>query len=49
LKKLPIKIDADGFVHVLGGSGLGAEIDLDPLDNNVICKIQRGESKLASP
>ncbi len=37
--KNPIKIDAEGFVHVPEGPGLGAEIDFDVLDNNLICKV----------
>jgi L-alanine-DL-glutamate epimerase-like enolase superfamily enzyme len=37
--KNPIRIDAEGFVHVPEGPGLGAEIDFDLLDNNLICKI----------
>ena len=37
--KNPIRIDAEGFVHVPEGPGLGVEIDFDLLDNNVICKV----------
>jgi L-alanine-DL-glutamate epimerase-like enolase superfamily enzyme len=37
--KNPIRIDAEGFVHVPEGNGLGAEIDFDLLDNNTICRI----------
>jgi len=35
----PIRIDAEGFVHVPDQPGFGAEIDFDLLDNNLICKV----------
>jgi len=37
--KNPIRIDTEGFVHVPDQPGLGAEIDFDLLDNNLICKV----------
>jgi L-alanine-DL-glutamate epimerase-like enolase superfamily enzyme len=35
----PIKIDEAGYVHAPEGIGLGADIDFDLLDNNLICKV----------
>lgn len=37
--KNPVKIDAEGYVHVPQGPGLGAEIEFDELENNVICRV----------
>ena len=37
--KNPIRIDAEGFVHVPEGPGLGMKIDFDLLDNHAICKV----------
>jgi L-alanine-DL-glutamate epimerase-like enolase superfamily enzyme len=37
--KNPIRIDEKGFVHVPEGPGLGVELDMDLLDNNLICKV----------
>ncbi len=37
--KNPIRVDAEGFVHVPQGAGLGAEIDFDLLENNAICTV----------
>jgi len=35
----PIAIDSEGNVHVPDGPGLGADIDFDLLENNLICRI----------
>jgi L-alanine-DL-glutamate epimerase-like enolase superfamily enzyme len=35
----PIRVDAEGFVTVPDAPGLGAEIDLDLLDNHLICRV----------
>ena len=35
----PIAIDKDGYVHAPRGIGLGAEIDFDLLENNLICRV----------
>jgi L-alanine-DL-glutamate epimerase-like enolase superfamily enzyme len=37
--KNPLRIDAEGFVHVPQAPGLGVELDLDLLDNHLICKV----------
>ena len=37
--KNPIRIDSEGFVHAPQGLGIGAEIDFDALDNNLICRV----------
>lgn len=37
--KNPISIDADGYVHVPQGNGLGVDLDMDALDNYKICTI----------
>jgi L-alanine-DL-glutamate epimerase-like enolase superfamily enzyme len=34
-----VRIDPEGFVHVPDQIGLGAEVDSDLLDNNLICKV----------
>lgn len=35
----PITISEDGYVHAPEGIGLGAEIDFDLLENNLICRV----------
>jgi L-alanine-DL-glutamate epimerase-like enolase superfamily enzyme len=37
--KNPIRVDAEGYVHVPQSIGLGAEIDFDLLENHTICQI----------
>ncbi len=37
--KNPIRIDSEGYVSAPEGMGLGAEIDFDLLENNIICRI----------
>lgn len=37
--KNPIRIDSEDYVHAPQGTGLGAEIDFDLLDNHLICRI----------
>ena len=35
----PIRIDAEGWVHVPQGPGLGVELDWDVIENHTVCTL----------